>query len=41
MATSAASPRVAAGSVTFLWGARTLARFRPSLTRPGALGGPR
>jgi hypothetical protein len=32
---------VVAGAVAFLWGARTLARFRPSLTRPGVLGGTR
>lgn len=32
---------IAAGTVAFLWGARTLARFRPSLTRPGVLGGTR
>jgi uncharacterized protein len=30
---------VVASTEAFLWGARTLARFRPSLTRPGALGG--
>jgi uncharacterized protein len=30
---------VVAGTVAFLWGARTLARFRPSLIRPGVLGG--
>jgi uncharacterized protein len=30
---------VAAGAVTFLWGARSLARLRPSLARPGVLGG--
>jgi hypothetical protein len=32
---------VVAGTVAFLWDARTLARFRPSLTRPGVLGGTR
>jgi len=31
---------VAAGIVTFLWGARTLARFRPGLTRPGPSAAP-
>jgi membrane protease YdiL (CAAX protease family) len=31
---------VAAGIVTFLWGAKTLARFRPGLTRPGSSAAP-
>ena len=31
---------VVAGTAAFLWGARTLARFRPKLTRPGSSAAP-